>query len=231
MTELACELIVTLDGYARGQRSPAYYGYFGPDFADWIKTNTAIPHRMLIGRRTYEALEGFRPEELDDDWKTMTTTPGWLFSRTLETTDWPGLKIVRDDVVGFVRGLKCTDGPELRTLGSVSLVQQLLAASLVDRLKLVVCSLILPQTGIEPTFEGLPDIGFDLVSTRVLDGRVLLLEYRPTGAPPFSAESQVARFRLLVAKEVPKCRCNVPHNHRVQPTWGTHRVFGHFSWL
>ena len=69
MTELACELIVTLDGYARGQRSPAYYGYFGPDFADWIKTNTAIPHRMLIGRRTYEALEGFRPEELDDDWK------------------------------------------------------------------------------------------------------------------------------------------------------------------
>lgn len=187
MPELACELIVTLDGYARGQRSPAYYGYLGPDFAEWIKTNMAVPHRMLIGRRTYEALEGFRPEELDDDWKTMTTTPGWLFSRTLETTDWPGLKIVRDDLVGFVRELKRTDGPELRTLGSVSLVQQLLAAGLVNRLKLVVCPLILPQTGIEPTFEGLPDIGFDLVSTRVLDGRLLLLEYRPTGAPPYNA--------------------------------------------
>ena len=32
-----------------------------------------------------------------------------------------------------------------------------------------------------------PDIGFDLVSSKVLGGRVLLLEYHPTGAPPYSA--------------------------------------------
>jgi len=89
--------------------------------------------------------------------------------------------------VGFVRELKRTDGPELRTLGSLSLVRQLLAAGLVDRFKLVVCPVVLPQTGIERIFEGLPDMGFDLLSTRVLDGRVLLLEYRPTGAPPYSA--------------------------------------------
>jgi hypothetical protein len=55
----------------------------------------------------------------------------------------------------------------------------------VDRLKLVVCPLILPKTGAEPTFEGLPDMGFDLVSNKVLDGHVLLLEYRPTGEPPY----------------------------------------------
>jgi hypothetical protein len=60
MPELVCELIVSLDGFARGQRSPGYFGYFGPEFADWIKTNTAVPHRMLIGRRTYEALDGKR---------------------------------------------------------------------------------------------------------------------------------------------------------------------------
>ena len=45
MPELMCEPIVTLDGFARGQRSPAYYGYDGPDVADWITTNTAVPHR------------------------------------------------------------------------------------------------------------------------------------------------------------------------------------------
>ena len=154
MPDLVCELIVTLDGFARGQRSPAYYGYFGPDFADWIKTNTAIPHRMLIGRRTYEAMEGLPAEVRDEGWQRTTTTPGWLFSRSLEATDWPGLKIVRDDLVSFVRELKRTDGPELRTLGSVSLVQQLLAASLVDRLKLVVCPLVLPQT--DPVGEPAP---------------------------------------------------------------------------
>ena len=185
MTELVCELIVSLDGFARGQRSPAYYGYFGSDVADWIKTNSAVPHRMLIGRRTYEMLNGLPAEVRDEGWNRMTTTPGWLFSRTLEATDWPALNVVHDDLVGFVRELKRTDGSELRTLGSLSLVRQLLAAGLVDRLKLVVCPLVLAQTGIEPTFEGLPDMGFDLVSNKVLDGRVLLLEYRPTGAPPY----------------------------------------------
>ena len=187
MPELVCELIVSLDGFARGRRSPGYFGYFGPDFAEWINTNTAIPHRMLIGRRTYASLEGLPVEFRDDGWHTMVSTPGWLFSSTLETTDWPELKIVRDDLVGFVRELKRTNGPELRTLGSLSLVRQLLAAGLVDCLKLVVCPLVLPQTGIEPLFEGLPDMGFDLLSTKVLDGRVLLLEYRPTGTPPYSA--------------------------------------------
>lgn len=188
MTELVCELIVSLDGFARGQRSPGYFGYFGPDFDNWIQTNTAVPHRMLVGRHTYEMLSGLPAEARDEGWQTMTTTPGWLFSRNLKSTDWPGLEIVRDDAVDFVQELKKTDGSELRTLGSLSLVQQLLKAGLVDRLKLVVCPLVLPQTGTEPTFEGLPDTAFDLVSSKVLDGRVLLLEYRPTGAPPYNPE-------------------------------------------
>ena len=186
MPDLVCELIITLDGFARGQRSPAYYGYFGPEFADWINTNSASPHRMLMGRRTYQAMEKLPAEVRDEGRQKTITTPGWLFSRTLQATDWPGLKIVRDDMVSFVRELKRSDGSELRTLGSVSVVRQLLSAGLVDRLKLLVCPLVLPQTGVEPTFEGLPDTAFDLVSTKVLDRRVLLLEYQPTGAPPYS---------------------------------------------
>jgi dihydrofolate reductase len=190
MTALVCELIISLDGFARGRRSPGYYGYSGPDFDRWIQTNGAVPHRKLIGRRTYEMLNGLPTELRDEGWNTMAATPGYLFSHTLKAPDWPGLEIVHDDLVGFVRELKRTDGPELRTVGSVSLVQQLLTAGLVDRLKLVVCPLILPQTGVEPTFAGLPDMGFKLISTKILDGRVLLLEYRPAGAPPYSDESQ-----------------------------------------
>lgn len=184
MPELVRELIISLDGFAQGQRSP---GYFGPDFDDWIKTNTAIPHQMLIGRKTYELLNALPTEARDEGWETMTTLPGWLFSKTLKATEWKQLKVVSDDSVSFVLELKRPDGPELRTLGSLSLVRQLLVAGLVDRLKLTVCPLVLPQTGSEPIFERLPDIGFDLVSTKVLDGHVLLLEYRPVGEPPYSA--------------------------------------------
>jgi len=56
MPGLVCELILSLDSYARGLRSPSFCGYFGADFANLIRMNTPIEHRMIIGRRTYEAL-------------------------------------------------------------------------------------------------------------------------------------------------------------------------------
>jgi len=84
MSELVCELIVSLDGFARGQRSPGYFGYSGPDFDDWIKTNSAVPHRILIGRKTYEMLNALPAEARDEGWEIMTTMPGWLFSKTLK---------------------------------------------------------------------------------------------------------------------------------------------------
>ena len=46
MPELVCELIISIDGFARGQRSPGYFDYFGPDFGNWIKTNSAAPPLM-----------------------------------------------------------------------------------------------------------------------------------------------------------------------------------------
>jgi dihydrofolate reductase len=139
---------------------------------------------MLIGRKTYQMLSGLPKAVRDAGWDRTTKTPGWLFSRTLKSVDWPGLKLIHDDLEGVVRKAKLDGGPEVRVLGSLSLVRQLWIAGLLDRLKLVICPLVLPQTGIEPLFEALPDTGFDLVSSQILDGRVLLLDYRPVGPPP-----------------------------------------------
>lgn len=183
MRELVSELLISLDGFAQGKHSPGYFGYFGPEVADWIKVNSAVPHRTILGRRTYQLLAALPAEARDENWTLMTTNPAWLFSRTLHAADWPGLEVVSEDLLSFVRSAKRADGPEMRTLGSLSLVKQLLAAGLVDRLKLIVCPLVLPQSGREPIFAGLPDLGFDLLSTVILDERVLLLEYRPSGAP------------------------------------------------
>jgi hypothetical protein len=92
-----------------------------------------------------------------------------------------------EDLVEFVRGAKGDDGPELRTLGSLSVIRQLLVSGWVDGLKLVICPLVLGETGIETLFAGLPDIGFELPSTRIFDKRVLLVEYRPAGRPPYAS--------------------------------------------
>ena len=76
---------------------------------------------------------------------------------------------------------------DLRTIGSLSLVSQLLGAGLVDRLRLLVFPLIAGETGQEPAFARLPDIGLDLVGQSLLDRRIVLSEYRPSGVPPYAS--------------------------------------------
>ena len=184
MPALVSELIVSLDNCARGTQSPAYYGYSGPEFDDWLKTNNEKPHRSLMGRKTYELLSSLPAEARDEGWQKMARQPGFLFSRTLKRCDWPGLELIRDDMVGFVRKLKQDSGTELRVLGSLSIMRQLVEAGLLDVLRLMVCPVVLPKTGVERIFDGFEDTAFTLSSHRMLDGRVSLLDYRPSGSPP-----------------------------------------------
>ena len=47
--------------------------------------------------------------------------------------------------------------------------------------------LIVGETGQEPAFARLPDIGLELVGQSLLDGRIVLSEYRPSGLPPYAS--------------------------------------------
>ncbi|GBF04712.1 hypothetical protein DAERI_020309 [Deinococcus aerius] len=186
MSELVAELILSIDGFARGTRSPGYYGFNGPEFARWLADKSDQPHRNLLGRHTYELLAGLPDEARDDDYVKMTKTAGWVVSSRLDHVDWPTLDIVRGDLEDRVREWKGDGGPEVRIVGSLSLIRQLTAAGLVDRLRLILCPLVVPTTGVEPAFEGYPDLQFELLETQVLDRRVVLLDYRPAGPPPHS---------------------------------------------
>jgi riboflavin biosynthesis pyrimidine reductase len=62
----------------------------------------------------------------------------------------------------------------------------LLSAGLVDRFRVVVFPVITGRTGQERIYDGYPDISLEMVTSRTFDGRLQLLEYRPTvlDAPP-----------------------------------------------
>ena len=64
-------------------------------------------------------------------------------------------------------------------MGSISLVKSMMQLGLVDRLRLIVFPLILGDAGREPIFAGYPQGSLDLIDTKVLDSRLILLEYRP----------------------------------------------------
>jgi riboflavin biosynthesis pyrimidine reductase len=53
---------------------------------------------------------------------------------------------------------------------------------LVDRLRIMMFPLTLGADGREPIYAGYPRAGFELISSQVLDSRLVLLEYRPAAA-------------------------------------------------
>jgi riboflavin biosynthesis pyrimidine reductase len=54
-------------------------------------------------------------------------------------------------------------------------------AGLVDRLRLMIFPLLAGASGREPAFDGVASADLQPVGHQLLDGRVLLVEYVPTG--------------------------------------------------
>jgi dihydrofolate reductase len=102
---------------------------------------------------------------------------------------WPNTRLVSQDAVEAVREMKENGAEPMRTMGSVSLCRSLLSAGLVDRFRVVVFPVITGSTGKDRIYDGYPDVSLDMVSSRVFDGRLQLLEYAPTvlARPPRAA--------------------------------------------
>jgi len=181
MQTLTVDMFISVDGWAGSENSPGYFGYFGAELAEWIDAELALPQLMVFGRRTYEALAGLPEEARDDSWQRMTELDKVVFSSTLTTTSWPNTRICADDLRAEVRRLKTDGDVPLRTIGSMSIARQLLSAGLVDRLRLMTFPLLVGTSGREAAFADVAAGELELVDHRGLDGRVLLVEYRPTG--------------------------------------------------
>jgi dihydrofolate reductase len=180
MRELTVDLFITLDGFARGEESPAYFGYLGPDLQRWIDDELARRQVVLMGRVTYETMAAISQAGDYDDANRMTDLPKVVFSRTLqEPLAWANTRLVSSDPAEAIHELKEEPGDLLRTIGSPSLVKSLLRLGLVDRLRLIVFPQILGATGLEPIFSDLPDLDLELIEANVLDSRLLAVEYRP----------------------------------------------------
>jgi dihydrofolate reductase len=178
---LTVDILISVDGWAGSDGLPGYFGYLGPELEAWISAELAAPQVMVMGRRTYEALAGLPEDVQDESWSRMTRLDKVVFSRTLRRADWPNTRVCDADLADEIRAMKTDGNVALRTIGSLSLARQLIDAGLVDRLRLMTFPLIAGDAGREPFFASMASADLELVAQRVLDGRVLLVEYRPTG--------------------------------------------------
>jgi dihydrofolate reductase len=180
MTALTADLFVSADGFAAAENAGPFFDLGGPELTAWVRTELSRPQVLLMGRVTFELMAPMTASAGDEDSVRMTSLPKVVFSNTIDdATAWANTTVLNGDLAESIESLKCSSTSPIRSFGSITLVKGLMRAGLVDRLRLMIFPLTVGSDGREPAFAGYPRTGLELTSTTLLDGRLLLLEYRP----------------------------------------------------
>jgi dihydrofolate reductase len=174
----------TSDGFTRG-------GWFVPHLDEefvrltvkWIGEADAF----LFGRRTYVNFARDWPKVTDpnDPWAPkLNGLPKYVASNSLRSADWAPSTILSGDVVAQVAELKQQPGREIQIHGSARLAQSLLAAGLIDTMRLVIAPVVV-GTGRRLFPEGGAPAGLRLVGNETTPSGLAVHIYEPTGAPEF----------------------------------------------
>lgn len=179
MADLMIDYITSLDGFGSADGWPGLWGMGGPDYFAFLEEDGRQEYTTLLGATTYRLFAGFA-ETGQEEMAEVTARPKVVFSRTLtEPLEWANTTLVAGDAVEAVRAMK-RDVVPLRTIGSPGLSRSLLAAGLVDRVRVVVFPVVNGTTGHDRLYDGWPEVRLDLLQHQTFDGRLTLLEYAPT---------------------------------------------------
>lgn len=187
---------VSLDGVQQGPGAPDEDTTGGFDRGGWL-----VPHMdqafvdlaagwleeadgLLLGRRTYEEFAAAWPanDDPDDPFAArMNALPKYVASHTVTETPWSPVTVLDGDVAARVRELKGRPGRELQIHGSARLAQSLLAAGLVDAVRLVVAPTVLGR-GRRLFAEDGPALGLRVTDCRTTPGGLTILVFESVGA-------------------------------------------------
>jgi dihydrofolate reductase len=103
------------------------------------------PFELLLGRRTYEIWAAYWPHvraghAIAD---LFNSVPKHVATHRPDTLEWQNSHALEGDLADAIGALKQQDGANLLTWGSSDMVRQLLAAGLVDELRLMIYPVVL----------------------------------------------------------------------------------------
>ena len=186
MQELLVDFITSLDGYGAAEGWPGWWGLEGPEYLAWLGDQPEASYTLLMGANTYRLMSSLATDG-EPGTDGLAGLSKVVFSTTLkEPLSWPNTQLFSRDPVEAVREMKETGAAPMRTIGSLTLCRSLLTAGLVDRFRVVVFPVITGSTGRDRIYDGYPDVSLDMLGSRTFDGRLQLVEYRPTvlAGPP-----------------------------------------------
>src|SRR4051794_144784 len=100
---------------------------------------------LLLGRRTFEGFAAAWPEREGEFAEKFNSMPKYVVSKTLTEPSWSNSTVLSGDPVEEARRLKDEFDGTIQVAGSVQLAQALIAADLVDELRLMLFPVLLGE--------------------------------------------------------------------------------------
>jgi dihydrofolate reductase len=168
--------LVSLDGVAEAPDEfiTGWDSVMDDNLAAVIRTQDAV----LLGRRSHDEWAGYWPGSDIEPFATFINgVTKYVATSTPLTIDWPGSTVIEGDLAAFVRDLRQQPGGDIGVHASISVTQALLAAGLVDELRLVISPNIAGRG--RRLLEGLPAIAMETLRTARTPTGHLLVDVRP----------------------------------------------------
>jgi dihydrofolate reductase len=157
------------------------FKFQGPEGGKFKLEEQLAADAMLLGRVTYEGFAAAWPEREDEQGfaATMNSMPKYVVSSTLGELGWNNSKLVTGGFDGIAALRAHEDVGDLLVAGSRALTRSLLAAGLVDELRLMVFPVVL-GSGKRLFADSDDALTLALKEARTLDSSNLLLIYEQT---------------------------------------------------
>lgn len=169
-----------MDGFVTRPDGAHEWGYQREDDATkrWKLDSVQRAGAHLMGRVTYEQMAAVWPTSTSEYAAPMNEIPKIVFSRTLQTADWPESRIARGDLAEEIAQIKREPGNDVIAHGGAGFARALCRLGLIDEYRLVIHPAAI-GTGM-PLFTELRDPLFlELTEAHRFDTGAVVHVYRP----------------------------------------------------
>lgn len=154
--------------------------YRTPEGAQAVFAEHGDRFDLLLGRRTYDRWSEHYPTSPVPIAGPINAATKFVVTHRPATLGWGPAEAVTGDLVTSVMALKATDGPDLLTCGSSTLVVPLLEAGLIDAWTLIVYPLLL-GTGTRLFVDGTPPRSLEPLGVTTTPTGVILARFGRPG--------------------------------------------------